>query len=147
MVPISVITSILLKSHRLNAIPEQLRMGSQSRKCYEIIQWKQRVQKLRRWDVEATSKYPRGELIDISSILTVESTSKFPRRIDVTISTWIHLAKSMSFRRTFHVVFGRRIEGESTRMCPLGIYICSKATLIMSERTICLATMFVVSSI
>ena len=54
-------------------------------------------QKLRRLDVEITSKYPGGELIDIFSILKVESTSKFPRRIDVTISRWIRLSKSMSF--------------------------------------------------
>ena len=30
---------------------------------------------------------PRGELVDILSILKVESTSKFPRRIDYIIST------------------------------------------------------------
>ena len=40
-----------------------------------MIEWKQRVQKLRRFDVETTQKNPRGELIDISSILKVESTS------------------------------------------------------------------------
>ena len=79
-----------------------------------MIEWKQRVQELRRFDVETTQKNPCGELIDILSIL------KFPRRIDVIISTWIRLSKSMSFRRTFHVEFGRRIDGESTRMCPLG---------------------------
>ena len=81
------------------------------------MQWKQQVQKLLQFDVETTSKNPRGELIYILSILKVESTSKFPRRIDVIISTWI---RSMSFRRTFHVKFRRRIVGESTRMCPLG---------------------------
>ena len=85
-----------------------------------MIEWKQRVQKSRRFDVERTWKNPRRELIDISSILKVESKSKFPRRIDVIISTWIRLLKSMSFRRTFHVEFRRRIDGESTRMCPLG---------------------------
>ena len=79
IVPISVITSILLKLHRLSTILEQLRIGSQSRKCWEMIQWKQRVQKLRRFDIEMTQKNPRGELIDISWILKVESTSKFPR--------------------------------------------------------------------
>ena len=63
---------------------------------------------------------PRGELIDILSILKVESTSKFPRRIDVIISTWIRLSKSMKSRLTFHVEFRRRIDGESTKMCPLG---------------------------
>ena len=36
-----------------------------------MTEWKQRVQKLRRFDGEN----PRGELIDISSILKVESTS------------------------------------------------------------------------
>ena len=61
----------------------------------ENDKWKQRVQELRRSDVETTQKNPRGELIDISSILKVESTSKFPRRIDVIISTWIRLSKSM----------------------------------------------------
>ena len=43
---------------------------------------------------EVTS-IPRGELIDILSILKVESTSKFPRRIDVIISTGIRLSKLM----------------------------------------------------
>ena len=85
-----------------------------------MIEWKQRVQKLRRFDVETTQKNPRGELIDISSILKVESTSKYPRQIDVIISTWIRLSKSMEFPRTFHVEFRRRIDGESTKMCPLG---------------------------
>ena len=59
-------------------------------------------------------KNPRGEFIDISSILKVESTSKFPRQIDVIISTWILLSKSMKFRR--------RIDSESTKMCPLGFF-------------------------
>ena len=56
IVPISVITSILLKSHRLSTIPEQFRIGSQSRKCQKMIEWKQRIQKLRRFDVETTYK-------------------------------------------------------------------------------------------
>ena len=60
-----------------------------------MIEWKQRVQELRRFDVETTQKNPRGELIDISSILKVESTSKYPRRIDVIVSTWIRVSKSM----------------------------------------------------
>ena len=85
IVPISITTSILLKLRQLCTIPEQLRIGWPSRKCYKIIQWKQRVQKLRRVDVETTSKNPRGELIDISPILKVESTLNFPRRIDVII--------------------------------------------------------------
>ena len=87
------------------------------------MQWKKRVQKLCRFDVETTSKNPPGELIDISSILKVESMSKFPCRIDVIISTWIRLSKSMSFRRTFHVEFRRRIDGKSMRMCPLEPYL------------------------
>ena len=49
-----------------------------------------------------------------------ESTMKFPRRIDVIISTWIRLSKSNKLRRTFHVKFRHRIDGESTKMCPLG---------------------------
>ena len=110
IVPISVITSISLKLHRLSTIPEQLRIGSQSRKCQKMIEWKQRVQKLRRFDVETTQKNPRGELIDISSILKVESTSKYPRRIDVITSTWIRLSKLMKSRRTFHVEVRHRIK-------------------------------------
>ena len=86
-----------------------------------MTDWKQRVRQLRRFDVETTKKNPRGELIDISSILKVESTLKFPRRIDVIISTWIRLSKSMKFRRIFHVEFRRRIDGESTKMYPLSI--------------------------
>ena len=78
------------------------------------------IEKLCRFDVEATLKNPCGKLIDISSIVKVESTSKFARRIDVIISTWIRLSKPMKPRRTFHVEFRRRIDGESTKMCPLG---------------------------
>ena len=63
--------------------------------------------------------------IDISSILKVESTSKFPRRTDVIISTWIRVSKSMLFRRTFHMEFRHRIDGEATRMCLLGIKLMS----------------------
>ena len=96
IVSISKITSIWLKLHRFNTVPEQLRIGgSQSRKYQGMIQWKQSVQKLPRFNVETTSKNPRGKLIDILSILKVESTSIFPRRIDVIISTWIRLSKSM----------------------------------------------------
>ena len=82
-----------------------------------MIECKQRVKKLRRFDVETRQKNPRGELIHISSILKDKSTS---RRIDVIISTWILLSKSMKSRRTFHVEFRRRINSESTKMCPLG---------------------------
>ena len=85
-----------------------------------MIEWKQRVKQLRRFDVETTQKNPRGKLINISSILKIEFTSKFPHRIDVIISTWIRLSKSMKSRRTFHVEFRRQIDGESTKMCPLG---------------------------
>ena len=95
IVSISVITLIWLKLHRLSTVPEQLRIGSQSRKYQGMIQWKQSVQKLPQFNVETTSKNPRGKLIDILSILKVESTSIFPRRIDVIISTWIRLSKSM----------------------------------------------------
>ena len=49
--------------------------------------------------------------------------SSISRRIDVIISTWIRLSKSMSFRRTFHVEFRSRIDDESTRLCPLGIFM------------------------
>ena len=88
-------TSILLKLHRLSTIPEQLRIGSRGRKCQEMIEQKQRVQQLRRFDVETTQKKPLGELIDVLSFLKVESQSKYPRRIGVIISTWIRLSKSM----------------------------------------------------
>ena len=65
-----------------------------------MMEWKQRVQKLRRFDVETTQKNPCRELIDISSILKVQSTSKCPRRIDVIISTWICLdVISLNFPR------------------------------------------------
>ena len=60
-----------------------------------MIQKKHHVQKLRRFDVKTTLETPRGELIDISSILKVESTFKLPRRIDVLISTWIRVSKLM----------------------------------------------------
>ena len=76
VVPISVITSKLLKLHRLSTIPDQLRIGCQSRTCQVMIEWKQRVQKLRRFDVETTQKNPLGELINISSILEIKPTSK-----------------------------------------------------------------------
>ena len=85
-----------------------------------MIEWKQRVQKLRRFNVETTWKNPRGKSINISSILKVESTAKFPHRINVTVSAWIRLSKLMWFPRTFHVELQRRIDGESTRMRPLG---------------------------
>ena len=47
--------------------------------------------------------------------------SKFPRRIDVIISTWIRLSKSMKSRRTFHMELRRQIDGESAKMCLLGL--------------------------
>ena len=50
-----------------------------------MIEWKQRVQKLRRFDV-GTAINSRNELIDISPILKVESPSKYPRQTDVIIS-------------------------------------------------------------
>ena len=46
-------------------------------------------------EVDTLPKNPRGELIDISSVLKAESRSKLPRRIDVVISTWICFSKSM----------------------------------------------------
>ena len=54
-----------------------------------MIEWKHWVKQLRRFDVEKTQKNPRGELVNISSILKIEFTSKFPRRIDDIVSTWI----------------------------------------------------------
>ena len=120
IVPITVITSIPLKLHRLSIIPDQFRIGSQSRKCSKMIERKQRVKQLRRLGIKSTQKNPRGKLIDISSILKGESTLKFPRRINVISSTWIRLSKSMKSRRIFHVEVRCRINGESTKMCPLG---------------------------
>ena len=76
-----------------------------------MIEWKQRVQQLHRFDIETTWKNPRGELIDIWSILKVESTSKFPCQVDVEISMWIGCSKTMNSRRTFNLEFLRwRIE-------------------------------------
>ena len=120
IVPISVITSISLKLHRLRTILDQLRIGSQSRKCSKLIERKQRVKHLRRFNIETTLKNPCGKLINISSILKVESTWKFPRRIDVIISIQIRLSKLMKSRRVFHVEFQGRIDGESLKMYPLG---------------------------
>ena len=85
-----------------------------------MIESKQRVKQLRWFDTKIAEKNPRGKLIDISSILKAESTSKFLRWINVIISTWIRLSRSMKYRRNFHVDFRRRIDGESTKMCPLG---------------------------
>ena len=119
-VPISVITSISLKKHRLSTIPDQFIIGSQSRKCWKMIERKQRVKQLRRFDIETTQKNPRRKLIEISSILKVESTLKFSRRINVIISTWIRLSKSLKSPRTFHVEFRRRIDGKLTKMCSSG---------------------------
>ena len=79
--------------------------------------------KLSQFDVETKWKNPRGKLIDILSILKVESTSNFPRRVDVIISTWIRLSKSIKSQWTFHVDFWRPIDGKSTKMYPVGIYI------------------------
>ena len=69
-------------------------------------------------------KNPRGELVDILPILKVEYTLKFPRRINVIISKWIHLSKLMKYPRTIEVKFRRQIDGESTKMCPLGRLYC-----------------------
>ena len=78
------------------------------------------IQQSRQFDVETTLKNPRVELIDILSILKVKTTSKSSRWIDVIISTCNCFSKSMKSRRTFHVEFRRRIDGESTKMCLLG---------------------------
>ena len=86
-----------------------------------MIERKQRVKQLRRFDIETTQNNPREELIDVLSILKVESTSKFPCQIDVIISTLIHLSKSMKSPQTFCVELRRRINGESMKMCQLGI--------------------------
>ena len=89
------ITPISLKLHRWSTILDELRIGSQSRKCYKMIEWKQQEQKLGQFEVETTKKNPRGELIDILLILKVESTSKFPHRLDAIIFTLICLSESM----------------------------------------------------
>ena len=67
-------------------------------------------------------KNPRGEFIDILSILKVKFMSKFPCRIDVMISTWIRLSKSMKSRQTFHLEFRRQIDGESKK-CVYWVYV------------------------
>ena len=83
------------------------------------MEWKYRVQELRRFDGEQLKKNAGGKLSDISSILKVESTSKFPRQIDVIISTWIRLSKSMESRRIFYVEFRSRIDCKLTEIYPL----------------------------
>ena len=68
-----------------------------------MIEWKQGVQKLGRFDVETTWKNPRGELIDVLSILKVESTNfhvDSPFNIDV-ISTKFPHGTSTSNRLQF----------------------------------------------
>ena len=57
---------------------------------------------------------PRGKLIDVLWIVKAECTSKFPRQIDVIISTNL-----LETWRTSHVEFGRQMDDESTKMCPL----------------------------
>ena len=79
IVPMSVITSILLKLHRLTTIPQQLRIGSKSRQCYGMMQLKQRAQKLRRIDVETTQKN--------STWKTDQYFIDFESRIQLKIST------------------------------------------------------------
>ena len=64
-----------------------------------MIETKQRVKQLRRFDIETAWKNPRGKLIDISSILKVESTFE--------IST-------SNRRRNFHVDLPFRIDEIST---------------------------------
>ena len=63
MVPISVITLISLKLYGPSSISEQYGIGSQSRKCSEMIEWKQRVEKLHQFQVETKQKNSCGELI------------------------------------------------------------------------------------
>ena len=90
--------SVLLKLQGLSIMPEQFRTGSQSKKCYKMIEWKQRVQKLRRFDVETTQKILCGELIDISSILKVQLTSNRCHNFHE-LSTWNFDVESMANRR------------------------------------------------
>ena len=54
-----------------------------------------------RFDVEI----PRGEFVEIRSILKGESTWKWWHRFDVDISTWIRLSKSTKYRWVLHVDF------------------------------------------
>ena len=93
-----------------------------------MVEWKQRVQQLSRFDVETTWKNPRGELIDISSIFKVESMWKCSRQFDVILFTWIRLSKLMKSRGTLHLEFRQRIDAESTKMCPLG-KLCVKYSI------------------
>ena len=64
---------------------------------------------------------PRGKLIDVLWIVKAECTSKFPRQIDVIISTNL-----LETWRTSHVEFGRQMDDESTKKCPLESYIGSE---------------------
>ena len=54
IVPISVITSISFKLHRLISTSDWLRVGSQKRKCSKMIKKKQQVKQLSRFDIETT---------------------------------------------------------------------------------------------
>ena len=122
ILPITVITSLILKLHWLSTAPDQLRIGSQSIKCWEMVEWKQRVQKFHRFDIETTCKYCLRELINISSSLKVKSTLKFPRRIAIIIYAWIRLSKLIKSWRTFHMEFRRWVDGKLMNMCPLGSF-------------------------
>ena len=59
-------------------------------------------------------KIPRGNFVEISSILKSESTWKLWHQFDVKISTWVRLSKSMKYRWGLHVDFSmsfrRRID-------------------------------------
>ena len=68
-------------------------------------------------DIEKSTWKTHRYFVDFESQIHV----KFPRRIDVIISTWIRLSKSMKSQQTFQVEFRRWIDGESTKMCPLGV--------------------------
>ena len=87
-VPISVITSILLKLHGLSTIREQLRIGSQSRKCQEMIQWKAST-----------------EVVSIRRRNDIEKSTWRTHRYFFHFESRIHVEISMSNRcHNFHVV-------------------------------------------
>ena len=78
----------------------------------------------RRNDIEKSTWKTHWYFVDFESWIHVE----------ISTSSWCHnlhldsFSKLMKSRRTFHVEFRHRIDGESTKMCPFGIYfLCDQS--------------------
>ena len=72
---------------------------------------------------DSTSKWRRKIHVESSSIFYRFWKSNPRRKFHVesmSFSTWICLVKSMKYRQTFHGEFLPRIDGELTKMCPVG---------------------------